>query len=364
MSVPETQPPAVARPRRVRIFLCIGLLALAVSLVAAANPGWGRGDKPAPTPSASSVEPSHPKAVCFGFGDIEQGITALYPQQPGRVIEVMIKEGSDVAAGQPLIRVDDALAKLQVREAKAALAAAELRLEEARTRKAQHDGRIAAAQAAVDAARQDAEIVRAKHDYAVRAKSDITPEQFREASAAVPKAEACIRAREAELAMVKAVDPGLAVRLAEQDIAAKRIDVDKAELALKECMVAAPSKGTVLRLNVTVGDVLSTTPHQPAIQFCPDAPRIVRAEVEQEFSGAFPVGARVVILDDATTSERWKGIVTRTSGWYTHRRSILMEPMQYNDVRTLECVIQLDDKENKNSKPLRIGQRVRVEVEQ
>jgi hypothetical protein len=50
--------------------------------------------------------------------------------------------------------------------------------------------------------------------------------------------------------------------------------------------------------------------------------------------------------------------VIRVSDWYTHRRSILQEPFQLNDVRTLEWLIALDP----GQQPLRIGQRVRVTI--
>jgi hypothetical protein len=48
--------------------------------------------------------------------------------------------------------------------------------------------------------------------------------------------------------------------------------------------------------------------------------------------------------------------VVEISDWFTHRRSILLVPMQLNDVRTLECIIDLDQ----SGADLRIGQRVRV----
>ena len=56
------------------------------------------------------------------------------------------------------------------------------------------------------------------------------------------------------------------------------------------------------------------------------------------------------------TNETWRGKVVRLSDWYTHRRSMLQEPLQFNDVRTLECIVQLDPGQS----ALRIGQRVRV----
>jgi hypothetical protein len=48
------------------------------------------------------------------------------------------------------------------------------------------------------------------------------------------------------------------------------------------------------------------------------------------------------------------------SDWYTPRRSIIQEPLQFNDVRTLECIIQLDP----DQQMPRIGQRVRVKLGQ
>ena len=38
----------------------------------------------------------------------------------------------------------------------------------------------------------------------------------------------------------------------------------------------------------------------------------------------------------------WTGHVTRTAQWFSNRRTILPDMPIYQDVRTLECVIQLD----------------------
>jgi hypothetical protein len=95
------------------------------------------------------------------------------------------------------------------------------------------------------------------------------------------------------------------------------------------------------------------------VLFCPSLPFIVRAEVEQEFAGRVAVGQKALIQDDATGGGSWTGQVKSISGWYSHRRSMLLEPLQFNDVRTLECIITLDA----GQAPLRIGQRVRVTLE-
>lgn len=356
-------PTASSVRRRVPWIGWLGVAALALSVaVSLVGAGWGRNAKPeatgaagpeTPTPSASL------RAACFGFVDVESGVTALYPVQPGRVAEVLVKEGAAVEAGKPLFRMDDRLAKLQVREAQAALAAAEARLAQARILPSQHRHKVEAQRAAVVAAQRDLDAAKGQYAKAKRFlenKIGGSAEDVQAAEAQVRKAEANIKGQEEQLAALNALDPKLGETLAEQDVEAKKVDVEKAELALQECTVVAPLKGIVLRLSVSVGDPLAATAQKQALVFCPDAPRIVRAELEQEFAGRVAIGQTAIIQDDATASGNWNGKVVRLSDWYTHRRSILLEPLQYNDVRTMEAIIQLAP----GQAPLRIGQRVRV----
>src|ERR1700722_6385096 len=147
MSTPER----TSRPRRVILIGWVGALALVASVaIAAVAPGLSRAAKPATdsTPAAvDSTSQSTGKASCFGYVDVEQGGAPLYPALPGRVVEVMTKEGAVVQQGDPLFRVDDALAKLHLREAKTALDAAEDRLTQARSLAEQHKSKVAVQQA-------------------------------------------------------------------------------------------------------------------------------------------------------------------------------------------------------------------------
>jgi multidrug resistance efflux pump len=366
MHPPEPRPAAsLFRRRRVVLIGWVGLLSLVASLaISVGAPGWGWAIRPAvAAPSATPATPAKgvAKASCFGNVDVEQGVAPLYPVQPGRVVEVLTKEGATVEAGAPLFRVDDALAKLRVQEAKAALAYAEARLASARSLAEQQKSKVAAQQAVIEAARQDVAAASAQRDKARNffdKNLGGSREDINGAEALVKKAEAGVLGREAELAALNALDPQLVIKQAELDVTAKQVDLAKAELGVKECTVRAPSKGSVLRLSVSPGEVLGPTPRQPALMFCPDAPRIVRAEVEQEFADHVVVGQTAAIQDDATSAGNWTGKVVRLSDWYTHRRSVLLEPLQYNDVRTVECIIELAP----GQLPLRIGQRVRVMI--
>src|SRR5207302_71228 len=96
---------------------------------------------------------------------------------------------------------------------------------------------------------------------------------------------------------------------------------------------------------------------QPAVLFCPDTPRLVRAEIDQEFASLVAVGQSAVIEDDTQPGISWRGTVLRLSDWYTQRRSVVLDPLQFNDVRTIECLISLD-----GGQVPRIGQRMRVRI--
>src|SRR5207249_3987273 len=132
--------------------------------------------------------------------------------------------------------------------------------------------------------------------------------------------------------------------------------INQAKQALDECTLRAPAEGTIIRLLAHTGDVLAGQLTGPAVQFCPKEDQIVRAEVEQEWESRVAEGMPAIIEDDTTAGKRWHGKVYRKSFVYLQRRSLSQEPFQLNDVRTLECLIQLDP----GQPPFRMQQKVRV----
>jgi multidrug resistance efflux pump len=118
----------------------------------------------------------------------------------------------------------------------------------------------------------------------------------------------------------------------------------------------APRAGTVLRILVGPGDVVGGQPGQPAVLFAADGPQVIRATVEQEFVGHVHEGEPALVRDEADPTATWRGRVRRLAGWYSQRRTILHDPAQMSDVRTLECLVVLDPGQPR----LRLGQGVQV----
>jgi multidrug resistance efflux pump len=354
-----------ATPRR-RVRLAVGLSGVlfltSLTVTAVALRSHARdGNNTAPSLPPTSSTPR--RAVAIGHVDVEGGVTPLYPVQPGRVVKVDAHEGTAVEAGAALFTMDETLARIQVDEARAALEGAQVQQRNAGILTKQHAEKVAGQQQAVKAAQADVELAHVQLDRARRRLENgtgATKEDVRSAELMVQKAEAALKGEQSKLAAVEALKPSIAEELANKDVAAKQALLRKAEYALKECTVRAPFAGTPLRILTSVGETLGPNPRQPAMYFCSNGPRIVRAEIEQEFADRVKAGMAATVQDDATGAGEWRGKVQRVSDWYSQRRSILLEPLQFNDVRTLECIVTLDANQ---AGTLRIGQRVRVILE-
>ncbi len=308
------------------------------------------------------------RTFCIAHVDAEHGLAPLYPLQPGRVKQVLVDEGQKVQKDQILFTLDDRIAKAQLEEAQAAVAASKAQWDNAKQLETQHREKIAGQQKVVDGRKALADAARRMFENLQSSSIAPTKDQMFSAQMQAEAAQAEVDARKIELEALQKLNPSFQVSQAESDHKAKEAQLKKAQVALDEMVVRAPAEGTILRLSVQVGESLGPTPRMPAIQFLPSGKQIVRAEVEQEFATAVRVGQKAIIYDDARSrrdAPLATGKVLSVSSWYSPRRAMVMEPLQYNDIRTLECLIEVDPAPA-NQNPdnlLRIGQRVRVELE-
>jgi multidrug resistance efflux pump len=310
-------------------------------------------------PTAVPGDTSAGAITCFGHADVEGGVCSLSPLQPGRVQQIYVHENDEVPAGATLLQLDTRPAEHLVRQARADLEAAQAQLIRARKGIDQQKVRETEQLALIEVMRHRLEAARwvlaRKKELITVATND---KEVAAAQEQCAELEAAVRGEEAKLQELGLNDPTVDSRRAEADVAAKQAHLDQALLGLDECRLKAPVDGTVLRILVSRGDVLGSQPNRPAVLFCPKGPRIVRAEVQQEFAAGVAAGQSVLIHDDSRSGPTWRGKVRRLSDWYSHRRSIWQEPLQHNDVRTLECIIDLEPEQP----PLRIGQRLLVQV--
>lgn len=356
-----SSPPA--RSWRFALPVSLGVLLLLASLTVAALSLRSHAGPSSPSSPPVAAPSDQWRWNSLGYVDIEGGVTPLYPVQPGRVKSIEAKENEPVKAGTPLFHLEDTEPALKVRQAKAAVDAAQAQLKIAQSQADVLDKQIIAQQEVVETAKIEVKRASSLREKQMKFKGDGIGGKFEatDAEHLLEKAKMGVRVEQSKLAALKAlkgkVDGGVA--MAHADVNGKQALLAEAENAVNECVVRAPVDGTPLRILVRVGETLGSNPRQPAVQFKAERPLLVRAEVEQEFVGHVRKDQSVRIEDNVTGLECATGKVVSIARWYApHRNSASPEMMAMNnEVRTLECIVQIES----TSREIRIGQRVRVQ---
>jgi multidrug resistance efflux pump len=320
----------------------------------------------------------------------------------GTVVQVMVKEGDVVKAGDPLARLSTEDLDRALAQAELSLSQAELRLDQ--LNEPADDSDIAAAEAAIaDAEAAQAEAARnlqlteasvAVGD-AVRAARWARDEAYRtyqELQAKYDRGERWIEQRhvdqahdayqDAEGAYQRAVQNAELQLLAAQnevaraaralekaqrdlaelqegpkalDVKAAQLEIDAAELALgeaqdalKDATLEAPFDGTVAMVDIGVGDVVS--PGQPVVVLATlDQLQAKTKDLTELDVVRVKVGRRAVVTVDALPGDKFEGVVSE----------IALQPGDYRGDVVYTVTIDLIRPDS----PLRWGMTALVEIE-
>lgn len=318
---------------------------------------WFNRPRPNGPPSGPALEDLD--VICAGRVDGLLPTAGLEPAMPGKVSTILVQEGATVEKDAILLQLEDSAARFRLAEAIASRKVAEVELQAAEkevqlypTRVKAYEALVAAASARVEAAKQLQQLRRTQLEF-----NKISPAEFAAGEAEVRQLLQIEAAENERFRELKDSDPSLRLRLVQARKELAEIAVQAAEKALADCQLKAPVRGTVLRIQTSVGETVTPGGFEPPIIFRPEGALVVRAELEQEFLGRVHEGMPAKITDETRPrSPVWTGSLARISGWVARRRSIVLEPGELNDVRTVECLVTLDDL----PEPLLVGQRVRV----
>lgn len=255
-------------------------------------------------------------AAARGRVDIEGGLSRIVATRDGQIQEVLVAEGQRVEAG-------DVLAKLVSRDAEFVAAAAEAALKEAKSRQAALESRRGMQARLLERMRRAAK------------EQAISPQALDEAQAAMAALTGDLGSAEAAVALATA----------------KR---DGALYELERRQIRAPLSGRVARRSVKMGDVVSATVPTEMFVVIPDAPLIVRAEIQENFVRLVKPGMVAEIVSENDERMSAPGKVLRVGAFLDNRRSG-ESATERADVRVAESVLQID-----NPDAFLIGQRVYV----
>ena len=278
--------------------------------------GCGEDTGHVPVPPLAVVPMVTAVASAKGRVDIEGGVIRLAARRDGVIKDVLVEEGARVKAGQVLATLDSKLAQLNL-----ALAQREvLQVEQDRKR------------ASLELAAVKRELSRLEP----LAQNETVPRQeLDRARDAYALAEVGLQSAQATIETLRA----------RQLIAAREVEERK---------VVAPLDGEIIQRQARPGNGVSTLNVTPLFLFVPDVPRIVRAELEEQYLGVVTTRQRAQIILEADPSKKWMGTVLRI-GRIIGARTPSDDPAEKQDNRVVEVVVALDAAE-----ALLIGQRVIV----
>jgi HlyD family secretion protein len=248
--------------------------------------------------------------------DIEGGVIRLAARRDGVIAEVLVEEGARVKRGQVLALLDDATARSNL-----SLAESEVR-QSAQERE----------KSTVELAAAEREVLRleplARNETVARQELDRARDTHALAKVAVQMAMASIDSARAR-----------------QVVAAREVEERK---------VVAPLDGQVIQRQARPGNGVSTLNVTPLFLFAPDRPRIVRAELEEQYLGLVAPNQAAEIVLEADNTKTWRGNVLRV-GRLVGARTPSDDPGEKQDNRVVEVVVSFED-----AQTLLIGQRVVV----
>jgi HlyD family secretion protein len=240
-------------------------------------------------------------------GTVEATDADLGFNAPGRVAEVMVREGDRVRKG-------DVLGRLEASEIEARRAAAEAQLEAARAALAEMEAgarseEVAQARAAVRAAeqqledaRRDLERARTLHEGGAISQEalDKAGTRFEVAGAQLEQARQRLRALEAGPRRER-------VRAQRAAVQAAEAAVRQATAALDYTVVTAPFDGRVTTRHRDPGETVQ--PGQPVVTLLDPNDRWVRIYVAEDRIGAVRIGQPAVITSDTYPDRTYDGRV-------------------------------------------------------
>jgi len=236
--------------------------------------------------------------------------TVISPQVNGYVTQVFVQDFQDVAAGDPLVQIDDRIYRQRVQQAQANVQAQIASLENSQQSARSSEASVAGQQAAVESAR--AQLARAQADMArvaeLAEQRSVSLRERDQTLAALRQAEAALRQAEAQRAIaqeqVRTVTVGRGGL--EAAVESARAALHLAEIDLANTLVRAPQAGQVSEVGVRLGQYVAAGTQ--LLFVVPETVWVVANFKEAQTANILP-GQRATVSVDALGGQELTGRV-------------------------------------------------------
>lgn len=292
--------------------------------------------------------------VIGGNGVVEPDTeeTNVASEVPGRIAEVLVKEGDKVQAGAALLALEDANERAAVAVAEAELEAARVRSDKVQKGSRVEDVRASIAEAR--AAQTRASLSRGIYDRTKRLAEGnaATPDELDRARRQAEADDFAATAANAKKAAIVNGSRAEDIAVAEADVRISEARLVEAQALLEQRQVRAPSAGEILQIKVRAGEYLQPGGEAPIV--IGDTRHLtVRIDVDERDFARVAVGAPVKVFAKAFGDKAFQGTVRDLGRRMGRKNQRTDDPTERNDTKILEVVVSLDDFAG-----LVIGQRV------
>ena len=335
--------------------IAIGSIIFAVMFLAEA------GEKmPEVPPPIQPTENPFPKTVA-GAGMIEAQTEniAVGSPVPGIVVEVPVKVGQKVKAGDPLFRLDDRQLKAELEVRQAMLADAKVAL--ARLQAMPRPEELPQAEAAVREAKADWENWEQQWARGEKLLTDraISEEEF------IERKQSAVQARErynravADYKLLKAGSWELDRQVAQSAIDRAQSQVNQTQTELDRLVVRALVDGEVLQVNVRPGEFVGAPPDQPLIVLGNVEQLHVRVDIDEYDIPRFVPEAPARATLKGQPDEFFPLTFVRLEPYVVPKKSLTGDNTERVDTRVLQVIYSIDAR----GKRLFVGQQLDVFVD-
>lgn len=282
-------------------------------------------------------------APIYASGRIE-GATEeieLRPELRARVIEVLVREGQQVEAGDVLVRLDGAQQEYKCSAAEADVAMAQAELERLTNGARDEERREAAADVSALSARLEAKRQWHRRIATLREKGASTAQELDDLAADLKILSAQIDAAQARNDVLEAPAREDELRRARAKVAANQAQL---ELARHECgktTLHSPIAAQVLRINAHPGELVGPEAAEPALVVADTSRLFVRAYVDELDAPRLRLGMPAEVTADGLPGNHAEGQLVRMAPRMTQKPLRTDAPAERFDTKVREVWIEL-----------------------
>jgi multidrug efflux pump subunit AcrA (membrane-fusion protein) len=313
-----------------------------------------------PPPIMPARSPYAATLAAAGIVEAQTENISVGSATPGVVVQVFVKVGDEVKAGQPLFRLDDRQlqGELAVKRAMVSQSKSELIRLEAEPRKEKIPVIVAQVnEARAVVIRETDALKRAEDTFARKVTTEQELIARREALAA---AQAVLDRSQADLDLLKAGSWQYDRDVAREAIAKAEADVAKAEIELDRLVVRALVAGEVLQVKVRPGEYVGTPPNQPLIILGNIETLHVRVDIDEYDIPRFRSDVPATAVPRGNLQVRYPLRFFRVEPFVIPKKSLTGDNTERVDTRVLQVIYEFDPA---GLPPLFVGQQVEVFID-